>query len=175
MMNMRLRHEQRRPRRLNSSQCVSRRYAGCLGRLRSPCESAIKATPSTAFLCSLLALLLWALVGFLIACRLPIGRDMRLAVAPALGWAVQDVSALQVSMLGGFTPVNLLAATALIGLAAFLAPASRLPEIPGPSLPMWIFAAAALVAAGPAAGILPKISTAASHSPTRSTTTRRSP
>ena len=118
------------------------------------------ATPSAAFLCSLLALLLWALVGFLIACRLPIGRDMRLALAPALGWAVQDVSALQVSMLGGFTPVNLLAATALIGLAAFLAPASRLPEMPGPSLPMWIFAAAALVAAAPAAGILPKISAA---------------
>jgi hypothetical protein len=118
------------------------------------------ATPSAAFLCSLLALLLWPLVGFLIACRLPIGRDLRLAVAPVLGWGVQDVSVLHVSMLGGFTSVNVLATTALIGLAAFFTPASRRPEMPGPSLPMWIFAAAALVAAGPAAGILPKISAA---------------
>jgi hypothetical protein len=116
------------------------------------------ATPSAAFMCSLLALLLWAPVGYLIACRLPIGRDLRLAVAPVLGWAVQDVSALHVSMLGGFTPVNLVAATALIGILAFLTPASRPPEMPGSSLPMWIFAAAALVAVGPAAGILPKIS-----------------
>jgi hypothetical protein len=118
------------------------------------------ASASAAFLCSLLALLLWPPVGFLIARRLPVGRDLRLAAAPVLGWAVQDVSALYVSMLGGFTPANVLATTALIGLAAFLAPASRPLEKPGPSPPMWIFAAAALVAAGPAAGILPKISTA---------------
>jgi len=59
------------------------------------------ASPSAAFLCSLLALLLWAPVGFLIAGRLPIGRGLRLAVAPVLGWAVQDVSALHVSMVGG--------------------------------------------------------------------------
>ena len=118
------------------------------------------ASPSAAFLCSLLALLLWAPVGFLIAWRLPIGRDLRLAVAPVLGWAVQDVSALHVSMVGGLTLANVLATTALIGFAAFLAPASRSPEMPGPSLPMCIFAAAALVAAGPAAGILPKISAA---------------
>jgi hypothetical protein len=116
------------------------------------------ATLSAAFLCSLLALLLWTPVGFLIACRLPIGRDLRLAVAPVLGWAVQDVSALHVSMLGGFTPVNLVATTALIALAAFLTPTPRPPETPDNSLPMWIFAAAALVAAGPAAGVLPKIS-----------------
>jgi hypothetical protein len=116
------------------------------------------ATPSAAFLCSALALLLWAPVGFLVACRLPIGRDLRLAVAPILGWAVQDVSALHVSVLGGFTPVNLVAATALIGLVAFITPAARPPEMPDSSMPMWIFAAAALVAVGPAVSILPKIS-----------------
>jgi hypothetical protein len=116
------------------------------------------ATPSAAFLCPLLALLLWTPVGFRIACRLPIGRDLRLAATPILGWAVQDVSALHVSMLGGFTLANLVAATVLIGLVAFLAPASRPPEMPGSSLPMWIFVAAAVVAVGPAASILPKIS-----------------
>ncbi len=133
------------------------------------------ASTSAAFLCSLLALLLWAPAGFLIACRLPIGRDLRLAAAPVLGWAVQNVSMLHVAMLGGFTPLNVLATTAAIWLAALLAPGSRpgeapspsppspsppSPSPPSPSLPMWVFAAAALIAAGVAAAVLPKISTA---------------
>ena len=116
------------------------------------------ATPSAAILCSLLALLLWAPVGWLIARTLPLGRDLRLAAAPVLGWAVQNIVALQISMSGGFAPVNVLAATMLIGLAAILSPASSDGEMPGPSLPPWIFVAAALVAVGPACGVLPKIS-----------------
>ncbi len=115
------------------------------------------ATPSAAILCALLALLLWAPVGWLIARRLPLGRDLRFAAAPVLGWAVQNVVALQVSTFGGFAPANVLAATMLICLAAILGQASSRGEMPGPSLPAWIFVAAALVAVGPASGILPKI------------------
>jgi hypothetical protein len=118
------------------------------------------ATASAAILCSALALVMWAPAGFLIARRLPLERDLRLAAAPALGWAVQHVVALNVAMLGGFTTVNVVAATALVGLAATVIP-SPSPRAPaGPSLPLWILAAAALVAAGPAIGVLPKISPA---------------
>jgi hypothetical protein len=115
------------------------------------------ATPSGAILCSLLALLLWAPVGWLIARRLPIERDLRLAAAPVLGWAVQNIVALYVAMAGGFTPVSVLGATALAALAAILCPAAGLRDAPVPSLPLWIFVAAAVVAAGPAVAVLPKI------------------
>jgi hypothetical protein len=118
------------------------------------------ATLSAAVLCSLVALLLWAPVGVLIARRLPLGRDLRLAAAPVLGWAVQTIVALYAAMSGGFTVVNVVAATALIALAAMLIPAPSRQETPGPALPLWILAAAALVAAGPAAVVLPKISAA---------------
>jgi hypothetical protein len=118
------------------------------------------ATPSAAILCSLLALVLWMPVGFLIARRLPLERDLRLAAAPVLGWAVQNIVALHVSMLGGFTAVNILVATALIGLAAILLPGTNPRNMPDPSLPLWILVAAAVVAAGPAACVLPKVSAA---------------
>jgi hypothetical protein len=115
------------------------------------------ATLSATILCSLLALLLWMPVGFLIARRLPLERDLRLAAAPALGWAVQTVVALYATMLGGFTPANVLGATALVCVAAFLLPAHGPRKAPGQSLPIWIFAVAAIVAAGPAACVLPKL------------------
>jgi hypothetical protein len=118
------------------------------------------ATPSAAILCSLLALALWMPTGFLIACRLPLERDLRLAAAPVLGWAVQSIVALYVSMFAGFTLVSVLGATVLIGLAAIVLPGSSPRGAPGPSLPLWIFVAAAVVAAGPAACVLPKISAA---------------
>jgi hypothetical protein len=115
------------------------------------------ATPSAAILCSLLALLLWAPAGWLIACRLPLERDLRLAATPILGWAVQTIVALQVATFGGFTAVNVVAVTVLLGLAATLRPALHPGETFGPSLPLWILAAAAVVAIGPASGVLPKI------------------
>jgi hypothetical protein len=118
------------------------------------------ATPSAAILCSLLALLLWLPAGFLVARQLPLERDLRLAAAPVVGWAVQTMAALYVAMAGGFTAMNVLAATALVVLAALLTPASTRREPSGPALPLWILVAAALVAVGPAAAILPKISTA---------------
>jgi hypothetical protein len=115
------------------------------------------ATPSAAILCSLLALVLWAPVGWLIARRLPLERDLRLATAPVLGWAVQNIVALYAAMAGGFTPVTVVGATALAGVVAMLRPAAAPRYVPGPSLPPWIVVAAAVVAAGPAVAVLPKI------------------
>lgn len=115
------------------------------------------ATPSAAILCALLALLLWVPVGWLIARRLPLGRDLALAAAPMLGWAVQGIIALQAATAAGFTMIVILAATLAIGAAALLLPAATEGEPAPRGLPLWIFAAAALVAVGPALAILPKL------------------
>lgn len=115
------------------------------------------ATPSAAILCALVALLLWVPAGWLLARRLPLGSDLRLAAAPILGWAAQGVVTLQVSMVAGFSSVTILAVAVLLGAAALLAP----PPADAPSsarpLPLWTLAAAALVAMGPALAVLPKI------------------
>src|SRR3974377_2429957 len=80
------------------------------------------ATPSAATLCAVIALVLWLPSGWLIARRLPLGADLRLAAAPILGWGVQCVVVLRVSMLGGFSATSVVAATAALGLAAIFAP-----------------------------------------------------
>src|SRR5262249_2659572 len=73
-----------------------------------PTMSAIMATLFATILSSLLALLLWTPVGWLIARWLPLERDLRLAAAPILGWAVQNIVVLHIAMFGGFTTVNVL-------------------------------------------------------------------
>ncbi|OYZ90672.1 MAG: hypothetical protein B7Y01_02420, partial [Xanthobacter sp. 17-67-6] len=108
------------------------------------------ATPSAAILCALLALLLWVPVGWLVARRLPLGRDLALAAAPMLGWAVQGIIALQAATAAGFTVMVILAATLAICAAALLLPTPKDDEPSPRGLPLWIFAAAALVAVGPA-------------------------
>ncbi|MEP9368006.1 hypothetical protein [Xanthobacter sp. VNH20] len=115
------------------------------------------ATPSAAILCALLALLLWVPVGWLIARRLPLGRDLALAMAPTLGWAVQGTFALHAATAAGFTAVIILGATFVIGGAAILLPAAKEGEPAPRALPFWMFAAAGLVAVGPALAILPKL------------------
>lgn len=113
------------------------------------------ATPSAAFACAILACVLWLPVGWLMARRLPFGPDLRLAVVPLLGWAGQGIIAWQASMMAGFSAMTLLTVTVLLGLAAFLTPASAA-EHPSRAFPLWAFAAIALVALVPALGVLPK-------------------
>ncbi|MFG1304773.1 hypothetical protein V5F34_11660 [Xanthobacter autotrophicus] len=116
------------------------------------------ATPSATIVCALVALFLWVPAGWLMARRLPLGADLRLAAAPILGWAAQGVVALQVSMSAGFSAATILAVTVLVGIAAFLAPPSAAAE---PSaarpLPLWALLAATLVAMGPALAVVPKV------------------
>lgn len=114
------------------------------------------ATPSAATVCALLALLLWVPVGWLMARRLPLGPDMRLAAAPILGWAGQGVVALHVSALGGFSATTVIAATVLLGFATILMPAPAADAAPARPFPPWAFAVAAIVALGPALAVLPK-------------------
>src|SRR5262249_42474902 len=113
------------------------------------------ATASASIACALLAILLWMPVGWLIARRLPLASDLRVASAPILGWAMQSVVALQVSMWAGFATLTVLAATALVGFAAIPAPSPDVEPLPAPAVPVWALAAAALVAVGPALSVLP--------------------
>ncbi len=114
------------------------------------------ASPYSAILCSALAIVLWMVAGWVIARRLPLGRDLAIAVAPILGWSVQTVIALQVSLIAGFTPVTVIASTIII-LVALIGGGAPPPRTAGPVLPVWAFALATLVAVAPALSVLPKI------------------
>jgi len=119
------------------------------------------ATPSAALLCCLVALLLWTGPGYLIAWRLRVAPDLRAAVAPILGWGVGNVAALNAATLFGFSPLTVLATTSTIAVGAALGPALRAAPKQGPSrMPLWVVAAAAVVAVAPAMAVLPKVSAA---------------
>jgi len=118
------------------------------------------ASPAAAFLCALVALLLWAGPGVLVARRLALGRDLGVAAAPVLGWGIGTVAGLGASALFGFTPLTVIATAMAIAVIAAFVPASRAPGVPAPALPPWILIAAAVVAAAPAATVLPKFTAA---------------
>ncbi|HEX9448891.1 MAG TPA: hypothetical protein VF920_12960, partial [Dongiaceae bacterium] len=60
------------------------------------------ASTFSAFLCALVALALWTSIGWVFARRLSLGPALVLPLAPVLGWAVQNVVALAVSLIVGF-------------------------------------------------------------------------
>lgn len=109
------------------------------------------------FLSALAGLVLWTGVGWVIARRLPLAGVAALPLAPALGWAVQNVVALAVAQVVGFSFASILGATALACALALL-PTPPRPAEPGEGarFPLWIYALAALVALGPAVAVLPK-------------------
>ncbi|MDE1568957.1 hypothetical protein [Aquabacter sediminis] len=105
--------------------------------------------------CAALALVLWGGPGWLLATRLRLGLGGSLALAPALGWAVQNALALPMAQLFGFSHATSLAASLLVGALALLA-APR-PGERGGVAPVLLFAgAAALIALLPAAAVWPK-------------------
>jgi hypothetical protein len=113
-----------------------------------------------ALVCATTATLLWTFLGLPIARRL-VPHSLALPLAPALGWAVHGAAALPIFFLVGFSKATLLALT---GLAFFVAIAAlvlqgRAPEQNAPPIhiPLWALAAAALLACGPAAAVLPKL------------------
>ena len=116
------------------------------------------ASLSGAGLGALAALLIWAGPGLVLARRLPLGLGV--AAAPILGWGICTVAALAAASLLGFTAVTVAATSAVVAAAAFLCPRPRRRGTPAPALPLSVLAAAAVVALGPAAGVLPKISAA---------------
>jgi hypothetical protein len=123
------------------------------------------ASPGNAALCAMVATAFWTLLGFAVA-RHVVPRALALSAAPVLGWAVHSAVALPIFVLIRFSPI------AVIGLAAICIVVSgwsilahaALPETEAaPRVPVWAYAAAALLALAPAVTILPKISGDAVH------------
>ena len=101
------------------------------------------------------AALFWTCLGLPIARRLTPG-SLALPIAPALGWAVHSCVALPIFILVGFSTATVLATSALAlaaGVGALLAIKFERDTV---HVPAWMFVAAAAVALGPAAAILPK-------------------
>jgi hypothetical protein len=114
----------------------------------------------SAFACAIAGLVLWTGVGWVFARRLPLGGALALPLAPALGWAIQNVVALALSRAVGFSFTAILGAAALACGAALLVAAAREDEPDARArIPIWIYALAALVALGPALAVLPKFTT----------------
>ena len=115
------------------------------------------ATPVNAALCALLAVTFWTLLGFSLSRHL-LWRPLACGAAPVMGWAVHSAATLPLFVLIGFsqlavTTVGAVCAAASLASLRRPAPASA----GGASVPLWAFAAAALLALLPAAAILPKI------------------
>lgn len=113
---------------------------------------------SLVALCIATGLVLWMASGYALARALAFDRAVALALAPVLGWAVQNALALTLSLVVGFSPVATVGAVALICGAGLLrgrrdgsGSDHRIP----PST-LWVCLAAAVMAAGPALAVLPK-------------------
>lgn len=111
-----------------------------------------------AALCAVVAAAFYALLGYAFGRRL-LPRVLALGLAPAFGWAIHSAIALPVFFLIGFSPM----AVGLTGLACVAAAGASLTirapkDDAGPALavPLWLWAAPALLALVPAAAIFPK-------------------
>jgi hypothetical protein len=121
------------------------------------------ASTSDAVLCAVVATLYWTLLGFAITRRLVPGA-LALPLAPAIGWAVHSAIAHSVFWLVPFSgPAIASVAAIVLAGATFVLPAGTSHDEPGTRnsfpearVPIWAYAAAALLALGPAAAILPK-------------------
>jgi hypothetical protein len=113
-----------------------------------------------ALVCAVTATLLWTCLGLPITRRL-VPRALALPMAPALGWAVHSAAVLPIFFLVGFSKAAVLGLTGLSFFVAIatLALQGKTPEQSESSIhvPLWALATAALLACGPAAAILPKL------------------
>ncbi|WGF86263.1 hypothetical protein [Marinivivus vitaminiproducens] len=109
------------------------------------------------FASALVAVLLWSWIGWIVLRRVSLGADMRVCAAPALGWALQTVTALLLSSAVGLSVWTVLgSAAALAALSRLVPPADDTASSPV-RLPWWALAAAVFVALGPIVGLLPKL------------------
>ena len=110
-------------------------------------------------LCAVAAASFWTVLGFALARRL-VGPALALPIAPALGWAVHSAAALPILLLVGFstTTVAIVSAAALAaGFVAWLTQRSRHESPPSPSVPVWAYLGAAVLALAAAVAIMPKV------------------
>jgi hypothetical protein len=117
------------------------------------------ASPVNAALCALLAAALWTLFGYALA-RHVLPRVLALGAAPVLGWAVHSAVTLPVLTLIGFSPLAVAAVAVLCAVASVFSLTRAVTGVSedAPAIPLWAYGAAAVLAAAPAAAILPKIS-----------------
>jgi hypothetical protein len=117
------------------------------------------ASPVNAALCALVATALWTLLGYALS-RHVLPRALAMGAAPVLGWAVHSAVTLPIFILIGFAPSAVIAIAALcvIVSAVSLKFAANSDAEVTPAIPLWAYAAAALLALMPAAAILPKMS-----------------
>jgi hypothetical protein len=118
------------------------------------------ASPINALVCALIATAFWPVLGYALGRRF-VPRVLAVGAAPVIGWSVHSAATLPIYLLFGFSP--LLAAgigAVCVLIAGFSLSQPRVGrEIEsGENIPVWAFAAAALVAFLPAATILPKSS-----------------
>ena len=118
------------------------------------------ASSVNALVCALIATAFWSLLGYALGSRL-VPRGLAIGAAPVVGWSVHSAATLPIYLLFGFSPflVAGIGAVCLLFAGCSLSQPRAEAEIePAPTIPMWAFAAAGLVALLPAATILPKSS-----------------
>ena len=118
------------------------------------------ASPVNALVCALIATAFWSLLGYALGRRL-VPRVLAIGAAPVVGWSAHSAATLPIYFLFGFSPslVGGIGAICVL-IACFSLSQPRLAgEIkPARIIPVWAFAAAAVVALLPAATVLPKSS-----------------
>jgi hypothetical protein len=118
-----------------------------------------------ALLCALVATAFWTVLGHALGRHL-LPRALALGAAPVLGWAVFSAVTLPVLTLIGFSLPTLIGAVMLCLVAAgasLLLPAGDTGAATAPVIPLWSFAAAALVALAPASALVPKFANVGVH------------
>ena len=118
------------------------------------------ASPVNALVCALIATAFWSLLGYALGSRL-VPRVLAIGAAPVIGWSVHSAATLPIYLLFGFSPLlvaGIGAVCVLIAGFSLSQPRSAGEIEPAQTIPVWAFAAAALVALLPAATILPKSS-----------------
>jgi len=116
------------------------------------------ASPVNALLCALIAAAFWTLLGLALARHL-LPRALALGAAAVIGWAAHSAAMLPIYIWIGLSPVTVVASGALCILVSGFSLSSHAADSDGEStlgLPLWAFAAAALLALISAAAILPK-------------------
>jgi len=120
------------------------------------------ASSVNAVLCAVLAAAFWTLFGYGIA-RHVLPRVLAAGAAPVIGWATFSAATLPILTIIGFTAltVAIIGMITLVGAVCLLVLWRQETEAaPAPTIPLWSYAAAAILALGPAAAVLPKTSAA---------------
>jgi hypothetical protein len=128
------------------------------------------ASSINAVLCALLAAAFWTVLGYSIV-RHILPRGLAASAAPVIGWAVASAATLPILTMTGFTApaIIVIGVLCLIGGICLLVmrrqeseqepeQESKQETDAAPAIPPWSYAAAAILAVGPTAALLPKMS-----------------